>query len=75
MSGVKSVLEQRDSELYGPVLEEAVSLSFQIFIHAILKESFYAEACHAAHEARFFVSLYSARYVFILKASSLILEN
>lgn len=45
--GVKSVLEQRASQLCGQFLEEAVSLSFQIFIHSVLKESIYAEACHA----------------------------
>lgn len=73
MLGVKSVLEQRSSQLYGPVLEEAVSLSFQIFILAFLKELIYAEACHASHQARPFNSLFSVRYVFVLKVSSFIL--
>lgn len=44
--GVESLLDQRTSQLYGAVLEEAISLSFQIFIHAFLKESQLAEACN-----------------------------
>lgn len=75
MLGVKSVLEQRASQLYGPVLEEAVSLSFQIFIHASLKESFYAEACHDSDQVRHFNSLSSVLYVFIRKITFFILKN
>ncbi|KAG0583450.1 hypothetical protein KC19_3G136800 [Ceratodon purpureus] len=48
--GVKSVLEQRESQLYGPVLEEAISLSFQIFIHAFMKESLFVEAWYPSHQ-------------------------
>jgi nuclear pore complex protein Nup205 len=63
MLGVKSVLEQRESQLYGPVLEEAVSLSFQIFIHAFLKESLFVEARYPSHQARVFNTLSSGDYV------------
>ena len=52
MLGVKSVLEQRKSQLYGPILEEAISLSFQIVILAFLKESLFVEAWYPSHQAR-----------------------
>lgn len=74
MLGVKSVSEQRGSELHGPVLEEAVSLSFQIFIHAFLKESFFAESCPASSQARVTNTLSFVRYVHILESSSFIFE-
>nr|PNR28894.1 hypothetical protein PHYPA_027586 [Physcomitrium patens] len=46
MLGVNSLSEQRASQLCGRILEDAISLSFQIFIHAFLKESQLGEACY-----------------------------
>ena len=71
--GVKSVLEQRESQLYGPVLEEAISLSFQIFIHAFMKESLFVEAWYPSHQVHIFNSLSTGRYVCFLRASSFML--
>lgn len=51
MLGVNSLSEQRASQLCGRILEDAISLSFQIFIHAFLKESQLGEACYPSLQA------------------------
>lgn len=66
--GVESLLDQRTSQLYGAVLEEAISLSFQIFIHAFLKESQLAEACNPSLQARIYDDLSSGCKICILRA-------
>ena len=73
--GVKSVLEQRESQLYGPVLEEAVSLSFQILIHAFLKESLFEEAGCPSHQVRGFITLSSGCYVWHPKSLLYVRRN
>lgn len=72
--GVKSVLEQRASELYGPILEEAVSLSFQIFIHAFLKESLSVEVLYPSYQVGVFITP-SECFVCIVRSYSITLEE
>lgn len=51
MVGVNSVMEQRTSQLYGPALEEAISLSLQILHLALSKDSLFAEAWRPVYQA------------------------
>jgi nuclear pore complex protein Nup205 len=43
MLGVNTVMEQRTSQLYGPALEDAISLCLQILLSAFSKDSLFAE--------------------------------
>lgn len=51
MLGVNSIMEQRTGQLYGPALEDAVSLCLQIFLLALSKDSIFAEAWRPIYQA------------------------
>ncbi|KAG0620095.1 hypothetical protein M758_4G188900 [Ceratodon purpureus] len=50
MMGVNSVIEQRTSQLYGPALEEAISLCLQILHLALSKDNLFAEAWRPVYQ-------------------------
>lgn len=50
MVGVNSVMEQRTSQLYGPALEEAISLCLQILHLALLKDNLFAGAWRPVYQ-------------------------
>lgn len=50
MVGVNSVMEQRTSQLYGPALEEAISLCLQILFLALSKDTLFSEAWRPVYQ-------------------------
>lgn len=57
MVGVNSVMEQRTSQLYGPALEDAISLSLQILHLSLSKDSLFAEAWRPIYQACLYLHL------------------
>lgn len=51
MVGVNSVMEQRTSQLYGPALEDSISLCLQILRLALSKDILFAEAWRPVYQA------------------------
>ena len=51
MIGVNSVMEQRTTHLYGPALEEAISLGLQVLHLGLSKDNLFAEAWRPVYQA------------------------
>lgn len=55
MAGVNSVMEQRTSQLYGPALEETISLCLHILHLALSKDNLFAEAWRPVYQAYLYI--------------------
>jgi nuclear pore complex protein Nup205 len=58
MMGVNSVMGQRTSQLYGPALEEAMSLCLQILHLSLSKDNLFAEAWRPVYQAYLYLCLF-----------------